>query len=222
MRSTDPPADLAGFPQTTWHAGQRAHRVYRHTDPDTDTPRAPLFFASGTGADHEGRWDLPAPEGACYHADDEVVCVLESLAPDLPPGGPVRLVADAWLRQRRRIEMFARVDSGPYADLKADETFGFGVAGDLHTTDDRALTQRWAAALRRNGHAGVRAHARTPPRSDAETWTLFAKAGPATVPPDPALVLGPPVTLHDDAALLRRLRGHGVELLPVPNDVTAD
>ncbi len=223
MRSSDPPADLTGFPQAVWQAGRRAHRVFRHTDPETGRPRTPLFFASGTGAAHEGRWDLPEPEGSCYHADDEVVCVLEALAPDLPTDGPPRLASDTWLVQRRRIEVSARTDISGYADLDAEEAFGFGVAGDLHTTtDDRHLTQRWAAELRGHGYAGVRAHARTPPAAGAGTWTLFGPAGPAITPPDPALELGPTTSLHDDAALLRRLRRYGVAFLPVPNDVAAD
>jgi hypothetical protein len=222
VRSSGPPADLSGFPQASWQAGKRAYRVYRHTDPETGEPRTPLFFASGTGGPAEGRWDLPSPEGACYLADDEVVSVLEVLVPDLPPSGPPRLVADVWLRRRRRIEIVARADSGPYADLDAEEACGFGVAGDLHTTDDRSLTQRWAAALRRHEMIGIRAHARTPPGGRAGTWSLFGPAGPAQTPPGPALVPGPSVALHDDAALLHRLRDHGVEVLPVPNEVDAD
>ncbi len=219
MRSSDPPADLRDFPQTVWQAGRRAHRIYRHTDPQTGAPRAPLHFASGTGAAHEGRWDLPQPNGSCYLADDAAVCVLEVLAPDLAPGGPRRLASETWLRQRRRVEVVATDDVTGHADLDADAAFGYGVAGDLHTTDDRGLTQRWAAELRRHGHVGLRAHARTPPAGSAGTWTLFGPGGAAGVPPQPGLVAGAPTTLHDDAALLRRLADHGVEFLPVPNEV---
>ena len=222
MRSSDPPADLTGFPQAVWPAGKRAHRVYRQTDPLTGAPRTPLFFASGTGAAHQGHWDLPEPEGSCYLADDPIVCVLEVLAPDLPRGSPPRLASEAWLRQRRRVELVASRDLPGHADLEADEASGFGVAGDLHTTDDRALTQRWAAELRRYGQTGVRAHARTPPAGDAGSWTLFGPAGPASTPPNPGLEIGPPAPLQDDAALLRRLAQHGVEVLPIPNDVAAD
>jgi hypothetical protein len=154
--------------------------VPAHRPGDRSTSHAAVLrLGHGWGA-AEGRWDLPSPEGACYLADDEVVSVLEVLVPDLPPSGPPRLVADTWLRRRRRIEIAARADSGPYADLDAEEACGFGVAGDLHTTDDRSLTQRWAVAR------------------------------------------GASVALHDDAALLHRLRDHDVEVLPVPNEVDAD
>ena len=222
MRSTAPPDDLAGFPTTTWRPGQGAHRVYRHTDPETGEPRTPLYFASGSGAFHEGRWDLPAPDGACYLADDVAVCILEAVAADLVPGSPSRLASDAWLRQRRQVPVSARATSDAYAQLGADGAFGFGVAGDLHTTEDRALTQGWAAALCGHGQAGLRAHARTPPGGDHGTWTLFGPAGPASQPPDTALELGPSESLHDDAELLRRLERLGVSFLPAPNDVPAD
>lgn len=221
MRSSDPPADLIDFPQTAWVAGHRAHRIYRQTDPLTGAERAPLFFSTGTGAAHEGRWDLPEPDGSCYLADHVAICVLEVLAPDLAPGGPRRRASETWLRQRRRVEVVATENVTGHADLDADAAFGYGVAGDLHTTDDRALTQRWAAELRRHGHTGIRAHARTPPAGSGGTWTLFGPAGAADAPPNPGLAADATPTLHDDAGLLRRLADHGVEFLPVPNDVDA-
>lgn len=137
MRSTDPPDDLTGFPEATWHAGRRAHRVYRHADPGTGEPRAPLYFASGTGGSHEGRWDLPAPEGSCHHADEAAVRVIEVVAPDPPGGGPPRLVSEVWLRQRRRVEVTARAESGPYADLDAEGASC--PAGPATTHPDRSL-----------------------------------------------------------------------------------
>jgi hypothetical protein len=203
-----------------WHESVVGHRIHLLSDPRTGERRAPLFFASATvDPDLGGRYDLTAPRGACYLADAVATCVLEVAAEDLDATGGMQLLSEMWLRRRRRIELTARRDHEPFADFTAASAFGFGLSGDIHATDDRALTQRWAAAVRRAGMIGVRGHARTPPGGTAATWTLFGDAGPTVT--ITGYVTSPPATLHQDAELLDELRRYGVEVLPVPNSVRA-
>lgn len=171
-----------------------------------------------------GRYDLPAPNGSCYLADDVHTCVLEVVADELVVSRGPQLLAATELRARRRVTLTADADTGPFANLDAPASYGYGVAGDLHATDNRRLTQQWARALHEHGHVGVRGHARTPPAGTATTWTLFGPAGPGELPPVPTgrLRMSPPATLHDDVRLISALAAHGVDVLPVPGDVDTD
>lgn len=66
LTAPPPPEHLAGFPRRTYPAGRslfRAHLIERD----------PWWFASSG----EGRFDLAAPHGTCYVAEDPVLTLLE-------------------------------------------------------------------------------------------------------------------------------------------------
>jgi hypothetical protein len=91
------PTALAQLPAVPL-AGRRLHRVFRVGR------SSPWWFASLPVGEYDpdmhGRFDLPAPGGACYLASSAVAAVLEAVV------GFDRL-ADVDLRARRRAEVVA-------------------------------------------------------------------------------------------------------------------
>lgn len=67
-----PPADLPDFPSCLAGAGPW-YRV-------TTSGRDPWWYSTRTGNADPGRFDLRAPHGTCYLADDPLAALLESLA----------------------------------------------------------------------------------------------------------------------------------------------
>lgn len=131
-------ADVAGFP--TWHSprGSVFHRVTREG-------RGPWWFSN----DRAGRFDLGAPRGTCYLADDALVALLEVLgaaasSPVIDPG----LLAG---RVVWTVELPEQCDA---ADL----------------------TARSASALAAAGFGGVRYRARHDP-AGGRCLALFGAAG---------------------------------------------
>lgn len=154
------PGDVAGFP--TWHSlrGSTFHRVTREGS-------GPWWF-SGDGS---GRFDLEAPRGTCYLADDALVALLEVLgaAASSPVIDPSLLAG----RVVWTVELPEQCDA---ADLTARPARRFGVTAEVSTTTAYALTQRWASALAAAGFGGLRYRARHDP-AGGRCLALFGAAG---------------------------------------------
>lgn len=189
--------------------GRTLHRVWRHLLPDGSVRETPWWFASvppdpGAG----GRYDLPAPMGTCYTATRAAGAVLEALQDRL-----VNLPR-AELEVRRRAETVAPDDFPGAAKLTARAVAGeLGVTAALWAGTDRPLTQRWAAALRRDGWWAVYGGLSHDPSGRLRGYALFDEAGAHP----PSLGTGwahRTATLHNDAGLHEELRRFGVTVRP--------
>jgi hypothetical protein len=203
----EPPAAagaLAALPGQALR-GRLLHRVWRRIGPDGAVRPSPWWFAS-TPADPTdgGRYDLAAPMGSCYAATRPVAAVLEALQARLTN------LPRAELAIRRLASVRAPADAPPAAKLTARSLVGrFGVTAALWAGQDRRLTQRWAAALRRDGWWAVYGGVAQDASGSLRAVTLFDAAG-AHRP-----TFGEPWThtetpLDDDTALHAELARFGV------------
>ncbi len=178
-------------------AGMRLHRVVART-------RGPWWFASTPGGGVGGRFDLPAPDGACYLSTSAVGAVLEVFS-DLHGG---RLPVTE-LRARCRIEVIAPLLSPPAADLAAARARGVGVTAALWAGQDRALTQRWARALFRAGWRALHTGLQHDPRGRLRGVTLLDQAG-EHLPWDDVGWQHTTHRIDDDQALMQGLDRFGI------------
>jgi hypothetical protein len=159
--SEPPPVErLASFPVWHVHAGTRLWRVTR-------AGNGPWWFSS----DGSGRFDLPAPRGTCYLADDPAVALLESFGPLWPELGVSRAVVD-----QRRLWDVALPEQADAADATVRAARSFGVTAELGTITPYDLPHRWAAAFAAAGFDGVRARARHDP-GGGRVLAWFGAAG---------------------------------------------
>ncbi len=109
--------------------------------------------------------------GACYLAETAVAGLLEVFK-------GVRVIDDADVRARAH---FSVTLDRPLrlADVGAAGANAFGVNGEIHSTTDYALTQRWASAFALAGFAGVRYLCRSDPGMKLVAYALFDHAGGA-------------------------------------------
>lgn len=152
----EPPAaagSLNGHPPRAL-AGTELVCVWRRNLPNGDVRALPWWFASvpadpATG----GRFDLPAPTGACYLAETVAGAVLEALQAHLDNLPAAELA----VRGAVRVEVPAAMP--PAADLTDPVGVQLGLTAAVWAGPDRPLTQRWAAAFRRDGwwalHSGI-------------------------------------------------------------------
>lgn len=147
-------------------------RVWRADLPDGTVRSSPWWFASRP-ADPSlgGRYDLPDPMGTCYLATSPVAAALEALQAQLTnlPAGELRV--------RRLATVRAPDDAPDAADLVAPVTAGRGVTAALWAGPDRHLTQRWAAALRRDGWWALHSGVQHDPAGLLRSVALFDHAG---------------------------------------------
>ncbi|MGH9139490.1 MAG: RES family NAD+ phosphorylase [Acidimicrobiales bacterium] len=154
------PDHLRRFP--VWHvlAGTVLHRVTR-------AEHGPWWFSS----DGAGRFDLPAPRGTCYLADDPVLALFETLgatasAPVLAPS----VVED------RRVWSVPLPDPCDAADTTVRRARAFGVTAELATITPHGQPQAWASAFRAAAFGGIRYRARHDP-AGGRCLALFGRAG---------------------------------------------
>ncbi|MTV27820.1 RES family NAD+ phosphorylase [Nitriliruptoraceae bacterium ZYF776] len=156
MPLVDPPAaagSLNDHPSLPL-AGTELVRVWRRRLPSGDVRALPWWFAS-TGADPftAGRFDLSAPNGTCYLATTVAGAVLEAMQVHL-----TSLPADE-LSARGAVRTEAPGGMPPAADLTDPAGVQRGLTAAVWANVDRPLTQRWAAAFRRDGwwalHGGL-------------------------------------------------------------------
>lgn len=198
-----PPRDLARLPRRDLRAST-LHRVF------SARRGSPWWFASlppGGDPDRHGRFDLPAPAGACYLARTPVGAVLEAFQ------GFDGLLPDVELGARRRAEVVVPPDAPAAADLADRRARGLGATAALWAGGPRRLTQSWAVALHRAGWRAVHHGIAHDPAGRHRAVTLFDDTG-EHAPYDDAEGWRPTVHhLRDDARLRGALAGFGIEVL---------
>jgi len=162
-----------------------------------------------------GRFDLPDPDGACYLATSASGAALEVFQ-DFGRG----VLPAPELRVRARAQVTAPTNSPRAVQLTAARARAVGVTQALRAGSDRALTQRWAVALRRAGWRALWHGTQHDPTGLARSVTLFDTAG-AHPPYDDSEGWVPVVTSLDrDPATLNALARHGIRIIPDPDPTT--
>lgn len=199
------PAVLAGLPAFRL-AGTVLHRVYRH---DRATPW--WFGSLPSNSVEGGRFDLPAPRGACYLGTSPAAAVLEALQ-DLGAG----LLPAAELRGRRRAEVVVPPTAPLAAQLTARKARGAGITAALWAGPDRVLTQRWAATLARAGWLALRCGLQHDPTGQLRAVVLFDDAGEHAPYGDEGGWASTDRPLLGDPAVHRALVSHGITVTADP------
>ena len=198
-----PPRDLARLPRRDLGA-RTLHRVFSAR---RDSPWWFACLSEGDDPDRHGRFDLPAPAGACSLARTPVGAVLEALQ------GFDGALPDVELRARRRAEVVVPDGAFAAADLTDRRARGLGVTAGLWAGGPRRLTQAWAAALHRTGWRAVHHGIGHDPAGRQRAVTLFDDAGEHP-PYDDADGWRTRVhRLHDDAPLREALKTFGIDVL---------
>lgn len=195
----DDPSALETFPMTR-RLPRSLHRVSDRS--------GTWWYSSRPGGG--GRFDLPAPEGTCYLADDLDAALGEKLL-----RRPKKLVPAERLREllHSRITLLRPL---VLANLTSTRATGLGVNAEIHTTLDYAKPWAWAERLRQAGFRGLRYAARSDPSLAARCVALFGGAG---------LHVRAPAGIHTDEAPLdtrrarRLLEARGVVVVPIPRAV---
>jgi hypothetical protein len=212
-RSAD---DLVGFPRPEPPVGPGKPplwRIFLHRDPQTGQVRQPFYFASApAGAAPGGRYDLPAPDGACYLALSGIGAWLEVFR-------GTRLVARDDLRRRRLLTTRPprRVAA---ADLLAKRATGFGITGDIHTCDDYSLTRAWATRLHQAGFRALLGKVRHDPGLHERSLTLLDRAGQHA--PYDWRWHEHITPLTEDGELIAVAQAYGYRVLDPPHDVVTE
>jgi hypothetical protein len=156
----DDPSELAGFPTHVMRAGSAVHRIHR-------ADLGAWYF----NADNKWRFNpcLVADLGACHLAEQPVAGLLEVFK-------GFELVDEAELRVRSHFDAVIDRDLR-LADCCAAPAAAFGVNGEIHSTPDYELTQRWASGFAAAGFQGVRYLCRSDPRMRLVGYALFDHAG---------------------------------------------
>lgn len=160
----DPPADVSGlrtFPRRTVSGGTEVARVVR-------TGAEPWWFSSNAG----GRFDLEAPDGTCYVAEDDLTALLEVIGPDLDGGVVATETLDA-----RRLRTLRLPRATILADATSRRALGFGVTAEIGAIVPYDRTRRWAQALRAAAFEGIRWWPRHDPARARRAIALFGRAG---------------------------------------------
>lgn len=187
-----PPADLTGFPFWELALGTPLYRVHRAT-------RSPWWFASRAESGG-GRFDLPAPAGTCYLAEDPLGAFVEVFR-------ETALVAQRDV-DRRRLSVFTVAAPIRLADCTARGARAFGVTAAIHADPAYDLPGRWAVAFAGAGFDGVRYLVSHDPSARLVGVALFGRAGPAEWP---AATTPIPIDLCD-----RTATEFGIRVLPTP------
>lgn len=191
--------------------GRILHRVWRIRAADGTARPDPWWFTSvpnsnsnGNSTGDGGRFDLPAPMGTCYTATQPIAAVLEALQMVL-----TNLPRDE-LTLRRRAEIAAPEDAPSAARLTARAGAGrYGITAALWAGSDRALTQRWAAALRRDGWWALYGGIPHDPAGRLRSVALFDHGG-AHAPTAGGQWVYTVASLEDDGQLITSLARYGV------------
>jgi hypothetical protein len=121
----------------------------------------------------------------------------------------VTLVADEDI-ERRRLSALHVPRTLRLADCTQAASRSFGCTGEIHTTIDYELTQRWARALAAAGFDGIRYLVRHDPAQRRVGLALFGETGDAADWPDPRTE-----EIVEDL-LLDAARRFGIRVLPRP------
>lgn len=131
-------ASLAGFPSEPLR-GRTIHRVWRHHTADGTPREDPWWFASVPDDSNDGgRYDLPAPMGACYTATRPVGALLEALQ-----AGADRPRTQAWAAAFRRDgwwAVYGGIQHDPSGQLRGHTLF------DHHGAHPPTFGANWPVA----------------------------------------------------------------------------
>jgi len=119
-----------------------------------------------------GRFDLPAPHGACYLASDDLGATLERLGPDLLPGG----LAHRSLFRNRHLKKLHVPRLHKLANCLVLRAIKW-VTAEISTLTPYDIPQAWAVAWHRAGLHGVRYSARHATSYRIWSLALFGPAG---------------------------------------------
>jgi hypothetical protein len=172
------------------------HRVFR------GSRFSPWWFSS-----YDGRFDLPAPLGACYLGRTPVAAVLEAFQHFSG------LLPDVELRVRRRAEVVAPSNAPVAANLAAPSARGHGVTAAIWADNNRPLTQAWAYALHRAGWRALHHGTQHDPEGRLRAVTLFDTSGEHPPYEDAKGWATQTRTLHDDDRLIVALQRYGVTVM---------
>lgn len=181
------------------------YRVWRNLLADGTERTSPWWFSSLTNPNEAcGRFDLAPPMGTCYMATRPEAALLEALQMHL-----TNLPAEEL--QVRRIARIGAPENAPRAAMLTAESVAgdFGITPGIWADRDRRLTQRWAAAIRRDGWWAIYAGVAQDPRGQLRAVALFDQQGHH--PPSHGgrwHYRSSPIA--DDAALERALARYGV------------
>jgi hypothetical protein len=162
-----PPEDLGSFPSRMLAPTKRLWRIHR-------AERKPWWFCS----DGDCRFDLPAPAGTCYLSEQALGSFVEVFR-------DITLIAEEAIAARRlsRLNVPRRMR---LADCTSSRARTFGCTGEIHTTADYELTQRWAAAFAQQGFDGLWYLVRHDPSQREVGVALFGETGMAKGWPEPS------------------------------------
>jgi hypothetical protein len=122
------------------------------------------------------RFDLAAPRGTCYLAEEAVGAFVEAFQ---DWSGTILPAAEVLTR---RISTLFVPDAVRLADCTNPRALAFGVTAEIHSSPDRSLTQLWAVAFAEAGFAGVGFFVRHDPAQQRRGIALFGQAGEASWP----------------------------------------
>jgi hypothetical protein len=174
MGSIDPPQNPVPIPEPPESDHAVAGFPSFDLEPDADiwrvvrTDRSSWWF----GNNRKNRFDLPAPKGTCYTAEDRWGAVAESI---VAPGQHDGVVAEQFVLDRR-ITRLSVPTTHRLADTTDRSALGYGLTNELGVVHDRSRTQAWAATFHNAGFEGIRNLLRADPgRSTGQA--LFGEAG---------------------------------------------
>ncbi len=175
--SLRPPArglSAAGFPGYRLQPTRRMWRLVRDG-------HGPWWFGSSLF----NRFDLPAPDGTCYLASDDLGAVLEHLGPGLLPGGfaPSGLLTGRHLR-RLTVPKLQRLANTLVE--KADRW----ITAELSTITPYATPQAWAQWFHTNSFKGIRYAPRHTNSRRTFAVALFGRTGERSWKKDQPVELG--------------------------------
>ena len=196
-----PIPELKRFPRRTISPGRKIYRLHHHE-------LGPFWFGS-VPPRGGNRFDLPTPRGSAYWAFDKASAALETLA-----RRPVRLIPAEILARYALTTATVPQPIVDAANLTVKAAKGFGVTAEIHTSADRALTQRWAAALHAAGFRAVLGMPRHDPTGTGRTFTMWGRAGEHR-----PYGWNWRFTSNSTEELGDLLRPWGVHVVPIPFDV---
>ncbi len=193
------PASLAGFPGCP--IGETS--LFRLWRARGSSPRPePWWFSSKLGP-AGGRFDLPEPMGTMYTSTSRVGALLEGLQAVLT-NLPIEELAV------RRLATITPPPGAPdAADLCATTAAGSGVTSAVWAGGDRALTQQWAEAFRRDGWWALHGGAHHDPSATLRVVAVFGAAG-KKAPALGGVWSWTDRSVHDDPAVVEELSRWGI------------
>lgn len=157
-----PTTDLHSFPSTERKtASSHLYRSHR-------AGRAPWHFDDTLGP-AGGRFNLPAPRGTCYAADDLATAVREGLGSVL---GQTNVIEED-LAVSRVVSRIAVAGTLHVAELNNPNAVRHGANRELSASTDYPTTQKWAATLADAGFGALHYESRFTTKAAPTAWALF-------------------------------------------------